>query len=121
MQQELRIIIESDFSPPGELITLMRQSVPETEARFKIEKQEALFRLEPTLLVALIGGGATVLGALIQGLLGRTGVGRKGVIRIENADGTVIELPGNSTPEQIREALRPVSVQAVQRIRLLEA
>jgi hypothetical protein len=122
MQQELRsIIIESDFSPAGELIAQMRQAVPETEALFKIEKQEASFRLEPTVLVALIGVAGTVLGALIQGLLARTNARRKAKVRIERADGTAIELPGDSTPDQIREALRSVSVQTVYRIRLLEA
>jgi hypothetical protein len=105
---ELRISIESDFSQVRELATQLQSAVPSGVASFEIERQESEFRLEPTVLVALITAGGTVLSALITGLL-TTSKGRKSNVVIETANGTKVELPGDSTPEQIQQALRGLS------------
>lgn len=121
MPTDLRIEIESEFSPSGELATLLQTAIPANVAAVTVEQRDAAFRLEPSIVIALIAAGGNTLVALVAGLLATRKGGKSTVVRIEKADGTKIEFPGEWTPAQIKEALAEVSPPTVQRIRLLVA
>jgi hypothetical protein len=86
---------------------------------FKLGAAAREFRtLEPPVLVALVGAGGTVLGAMIAGLLSLQAQrgGRKVVIR--GRSGRTIELPADTPKELIDEYLQKAREIDIERIEL---
>jgi hypothetical protein len=120
MSSDTRVAIESEFAPAGDLAAQLQNAVPPDVASFQVEDRDATFRLEPTIVVAIVTAGGTALSALIAGLLTTARNGKSATVVIERADGTRVELPGTWTADQIRQAVETLSAPSVRRIKLLE-
>lgn len=115
------IVLESDAHAPAELEAALRGQLAATDVQLEIRPSDSPFRVDPTILVALISAGASALAALITGAFAlaareKTPSG----VRIETEDGLVVELPGTTRPEGIAEIVGRVRGRAVRRIRIEE-
>lgn len=106
--QQGRILISCNKLKSAELFELLteqRDSVPGCEFELKRRSASRASGLEPALVVAIISATSAAVSALITGLFriieGRYNRTAKVVIRGE--DGTIVEVPAGTSPEQLQK------------------
>jgi len=123
-EQPIAIIIESEYHRTPELERALQDVVQHAAEPITLEvrKQDAAFRLEPTILVALIGGGFKVLIELTKGILqlANRSDASNGVIRIEDSEGNLLEVPANTPVERVQDLLEAVRGRTVSQIMLIQ-
>ena len=82
--------------------------------QFHIESERSRFRaLDPSVLVAVAGVSGTALGSLVTGLLKIAQEKKSQKIVIQSKDGSKLEVPSDTSPEEIEEL--------VKKLRMMEA
>ena len=79
---------------------------PSSGVDLEIRKPAAFRMTDPTVVVAMVSGTATVLSSLITGLLAFESKREDRKVVIKDADGNSIEVPGQATVEEAVDALQ---------------
>lgn len=114
------ISIESEFHNSQELFQQLQGAIDEaykTAIGLQPAGQESAFRMDPTIVVALIASGTSVLTAVIAGLftvLATSGKKSAAQITIKLADGQEIVVPRDASPQQIESLLESRTVTQIQ-------
>lgn len=100
------VIIESEFHHAGELRDVLGAS-EQSELDLEIRQTDSAFRFEPTVLVAIISGGFTVVTTLITTLLPllRKPETASGVITVETAQGARVEVPAGTSADEVERLI----------------
>ena len=107
MYQSDAILIESDFLDRAiELRQALQQTLDTKMGNITLElrTQSTPFRLDPTVLAAIITGGASVLAALVPELFKffKPSEVAVGVVRITDSSGAVLEMSADTPPEKVK-------------------
>ena len=106
MYQSDAILIESDFHRAIELRQALQQTLDTKMGNITLElrTQSTPFRLDPTVLAAIITGGASVLAALVPELFKffKPSEVAVGVVRITDSSGAVLEMSADTPPEKVK-------------------
>ncbi len=122
MDHEILIPIESDLHSARELAQFFEASgAPPAGASFELRESSSPLRMDPTVLVALISGGFSVVAALVTGLLPLLQEARRpSVIRIEDRDGNAVEVPADTPPDRLPEIVAAARGRHIVRLRIVE-
>lgn len=107
------VVLISDFHSSRELrdaLATAAQPSPVEGLSLELQKQASPYRIEPTVLVAIISGAATVIPALVAALLLllRREKSVPGMVRITEKDGSTIEIPADADADQVARILAAV-------------
>jgi hypothetical protein len=118
MALPFEIIIESELHSPAELKEALTLDPTVTATK---ELPESSFRMDPTVLVALIGGSAQVLGAVIAAVAALPAKKKPGSppkARIWLSDGRSVEVPADLAPERVKSLVALLENKDAARIRV---
>jgi len=117
---EQRVAIESELHEPEDLRSALERTLG-ASVTLTVERSESPFRVDPTVLIALIQGGATALAAVISAIA--TIVAKQDktrIVLVQAEDGTTVEVPARSDDASVRTALALLGDRRVVRITLRE-
>jgi hypothetical protein len=108
---QISVALPSEWGPIENLREEVEFSLSQNDAgasvRFTAREGRAI---ETAVLVALIGGGATVIAAIIQAVAAIASKRKAKTIKITGSKGGHIEVPIDASPEQIETISRSVAL-----------
>jgi hypothetical protein len=114
----MNVIIEPKTVSLGKIQSLLKATLP-PEIELNLSQQTNKRGVDPTILVASIGGAGTLLGALITGLFQILKEARTSKLVIVGASGRKVEIPANASNEELARAIEAARVLDAERISLL--
>lgn len=100
--------ISCDWCSSEALNQLLQAELPSRDVQLELRRSPHVFRsptLDPTVLVAIVAGSSSAVAALINGLfriLEQRGKEQTKIV-LRGADGTTIEAPASTTPQELEK------------------
>jgi len=124
MSLPTEILIESELHTSAQLQAMLgTHGAIEPAVLQSRTSPDAGMRLDPVTLAAIIGGSATVLAAVITGVIAAMSKSAEtpSTIRVVLRDQRTIEVPANTSPERIRALVEMLERQEPVRIYIARA
>ena len=107
---ELEFEIKSDTASADALQAALSARDADKDLRFEVRTSTSAYRVEPVVLVAIVSATGSALSALIGSIFGYVNArkARNQRIVLRGSDGTTVECPADSSPEQIGRLIEMV-------------
>jgi hypothetical protein len=114
-----KVTLESELHEPQELQQALKRALG-ADVTLSTERSPSAFRVDPTVLVALIQAGSAVLVPLITAMVSLATRKKSHVVRVEAADGSHVDIPTTADGAAVEAALAHVGRSNVVRVTLRE-